>query len=179
MWDFFANNIAWLFRYFEKSKHLLEILSLFFVLQTFLYQPSLSNSGLLEIEIKALKLVFWIFILISSFLLYVQSELNYSKEEDDNKTSVFYGSVLGKYTIRLLIYIIFSTVAVITVREITMSFSNHYFVIFWTGLLALIIIETIRKAGELRNNKHMSMFSTNIWRRSKKRKNFVKKQGEW
>jgi len=147
MKKFLGNNLLWLKKYFYKTKRVFEILALFFVLQAFLYSIDLKlYSDITEKEISALKIIFWVLIFLITLLLYIETEIEYTTEDDNIMTSIFTGAVLSKYVMRLLIYTLFIITAVLFWRQIIISFSNSYFVYFWFGLGSLVIFEIFRIA---------------------------------
>jgi len=145
MKNFIRNNLVWIKKYFYSNKWIFEMLVFFFALQTFLYSIDQRDyEGIGQKEISALKIIFWILIFLIIFLLYVETDKEYTPKEDDIRTSIFEGSVLSKYFIRLLIYILFTIIAVIFYRQIKISFNNSYFIYFWIGLVSSVVLEILR-----------------------------------
>ncbi len=134
-----------------------EILSLFFVLETFLYQFDFVESELKITELQALKIVFWILIFIITLLLYVRTDIEYTPQDDDIKISPFSGAIFSKYIIRLLIFTLFTVCGTVFLRQIKISFSNPEFIYFWYMVGALIILEVgrlvVRLTSWMENNR--------------------------
>ena len=82
--SFIKENIKWIDDFFKKTKWLFETLRKYTQLETFLYQFAEDFAGTFsKASCLALQIVFWVFILIITFLLYARSEIEIISE--DNK----------------------------------------------------------------------------------------------
>lgn len=111
-------------------------------MQTFFYSADIENFD--NNILSALKIIFWIIILLISFLLYIKSEISISRKEDSFKTPLLRGPIFVKYVLRGIFFIIFYTTLKLVWAQLKINYNNHFLVFLWVTPGFLLIIEFVK-----------------------------------
>ncbi len=150
--SFIKENIKWIDDFFKKTKWLFETLGIFILLETFLYQFPEDFAGTFsKASLLALQIVFWVFILIITFLLYARSEIEIISEEQIIFTSIHKGTILSKFILRSLLLVIFIIIGESLFNLLKHDFKFIHLITVLVIVFILILIELIRFLHKKRN----------------------------
>lgn len=147
MHGIFSKNIAWLYRYFESNKSLLEIFSFLMVAQSFMYSSELKNID--AQSISAFKIVLWIMIFLVIILLQVSTSIEVKKDGEIIFGTIFQGANFMKIVMRLLMLVMLLAAVPIFAKQIQLSVHNSLFSIFYGSLALVAILELLAFAATI------------------------------
>ena len=138
---FITSNIAWVYRYFDRNKSLLEIFSFLMVAQSFIYSTSLKD--LPAQSVSAFKIILWLMIFLIILLLQISTAVELQGDDGAVSGRIFQGANFMKVVMRLLMLVLLLAAVPIFVKQLQISLHNSLFSIFYISLIVIAVFEVL------------------------------------
>lgn len=150
----FSENIRWLHLHLKTAKWLYELLGLFFVAETFLYNTNFGDAQVFNIAIlSAIKIIFWIFLLLVALIIYIKVDTEITDKEDNIFSSLFKNALFIRFFLRAVLWVLFITIALLLWQQLKINWRNGYLFFIWFTVGTLIFLEIIRFILNLINHE--------------------------
>lgn len=145
MKQFVGSNIAWLYRYFNKNKSLLEIFSFLMVAQSFIYSSDLKDID--AQSVSAFKIVLWVMIFLVILLLQISTAVELRSDGAKASNAILSGANFMKIVMRLLTLVLLLASVPIFIKQVQTSVHNSLFSVFYASLGLIVLFELLAYAA--------------------------------